>query len=376
MEYGLPYKGSKNKLATRIVGILPQRKHPYDLFCGGCAITHAAMMTKKFQYFHINDINWMCPTLFRDVLNGKYDNETRWISREDFFRLKDTDPYVAFVWSFGNNLRDYIYGKDIEPIKKAIHYAMFYSDYSLAADMGHDLTFIDDIEDMQSRYLAIKHYFEAYGDTRMQSFEGGADYAARTLQQEPSPCSHGGGAKRLQIGNSRETATFPVKRPYEMQSHESSRQCARMSKKNCIHEGGRDGTLGTSTSRLQYRERHHSLPQGWQEALITSHGDYQDVEILPDSVIYCDIPYRNTNVYDTENAFNYKRFYDWACRQKEPVFISEYSMPEDRFEVVAEFCHRSILSADANNQVIERLFIPKGQKVMGTVQLRLFQENP
>lgn len=185
-----------------------------------------------------------------------------------------------------------------------------------------------------------------------------------------------GGAKRLQIGNSRETATFPVKRPYEMQSHESSRQCARMSKKNCIHEGGRDGTLGTSTSRLQYRERHHSLPQGWQEALITSHGDYQDVEILPDSVIYCDIPYRNTNVYDTENAFNYKRFYDWACRQKEPVFISEYSMPEDRFEVVAEFCHRSILSADANNQVIERLFIPKGQKVMGTVQLRLFQENP
>lgn len=193
MKYGLPYKGSKNKLATRIVGILPQRKHLYDLFCGGCAVTHAAMMTKKFQYFHINDINWMCPTLFRDVLNGKYDNETRWISREDFFRLKDTDPYVAFVWSFGNNLRDYIYGKDIEPIKKAIHYAMFYSDYSLAADMGHDLTFIDDIEDMQSRYLAIKHYFEAYGDTRMQSFEGGADYAARTLQQEPSPCSHGGG---------------------------------------------------------------------------------------------------------------------------------------------------------------------------------------
>lgn len=264
MKYGLPYKGSKNKLATRIVGILPQRKHLYDLFCGGCAITHAAMMTKKFQYFHINDINWMCPTLFRDVLNGKYDNETRWISREDFFRLKDTDPYVAFVWSFGNNLRDYIYGKDIEPIKKAIHYAMFYSDYSLAADMGHDLTFIDDIEDMQSRYLAIKHYFEAYGDTRMQCshLRGGADYAARTLQQEHSPCSHGGGqnASRLETHERQRHFLSSDLTKCRVTNHpDSVRGCQ---KKNCIQEGGRDGTLGTSTSRLQYRERHHSLPQG------------------------------------------------------------------------------------------------------------------
>ena len=173
MKYGLPYKGSKNKLAERIVRLLPKRTHLVDLFCGGCAVSHAALLMGKYEHIHINDINWMCPTLFIDALNGKYNDENRWISREDFFRLKDTDPYVAVVWSFGNNLRDYLYSKEIEPLKKAIHYAMFFSDYSLGKELGHDLSFIDPIQDLQKRYLAVKHYFNRLCHFQQQSFEGG-----------------------------------------------------------------------------------------------------------------------------------------------------------------------------------------------------------
>ena len=173
MKYGLPYKGSKNKLAERIVRILPKRTHLVDLFCGGCAVSHAALLMGKYEHIHINDINWMCPTLFIDALNGKYNDENRWISREDFFRLKDTDPYVAVVWSFGNNLHTYLYSKEIEPLKKAIHYAMFFSDYSLGKELGHDLSFIDPIQDLQKRYLAVKHYFNRLDKSQQQSFEGG-----------------------------------------------------------------------------------------------------------------------------------------------------------------------------------------------------------
>lgn len=230
MKYGLPYKGSKNKLAMRIVGILPSRTHLYDVFCGGCAVTHAAMMGRKFKEFHINDINWMCPQFFKDVLEGKYDNDTRWISREDFFRLKDTDPYVAFVWSFGNNLRDYIYGKDVEPLKKAIHFAVFYADYSLAKALGHDLSFIDGITDLQQRYLSVKHYFEQNVKCfRMQSLiGGGAESEIRTSRKAITPCSLGGGQKRLQsfeAGNiCRDVAKKKVPlRPSEMQSMECQR---------------------------------------------------------------------------------------------------------------------------------------------------------
>ena len=209
MKYGLPYKGSKNKLAERIVRLLPKRTHLVDLFCGGCAVSHAALLMGKYEHIHINDINWMCPTLFIDALNGKYNDENRWISREDFFRLKDTDPYVAVVWSFGNNLRDYLYSKEIEPLKKAIHYAMFFSDYSLGKELGHDLSFIDPIHDLQKRYLAVKHYFNKLGHFQQQSFEGGGRISG--CSRNPSVAlpdlpqyKWGGGTQRLQSAEANE----------------------------------------------------------------------------------------------------------------------------------------------------------------------------
>jgi hypothetical protein len=123
-KYGLPYQGSKSKLAERIVALLPPATHLYDIFAGGCAITHAALLSGKFKEIHANDISDSV-TLFEDALNGKYENESRWISREDFFRLKDSDPYVRIVWSFGNNQRGYLYSREIEPYKKAVHEMLY-----------------------------------------------------------------------------------------------------------------------------------------------------------------------------------------------------------------------------------------------------------
>ena len=223
MKYGLPYQGSKNMLAERIVRLLPKRTHLIDLFCGGCAVSHAALLMGKYEHIHINDINWMCPTLFIDALNGKYNDENRWISREDFFRLKDTDPYVAVVWSFGNNLRDYLYSKEIEPLKKAIHYAMFFSDYSLGKELGHDLSFIDPIQDLQKRYLAVKHYFNRLGHFQQQSFEGGtesADAVNRSIGTAQHQFAELGGQKRLaEIGDKRKAQYISEYHPLERLSN-------------------------------------------------------------------------------------------------------------------------------------------------------------
>ena len=72
-----------------------------------------------------NDINDMPLRLFRDAVTGKLKDEKRWISREDFRRLKDTDPYVRYCWSFGNNGEGYLYSREIEPYKKAQHEMFF-----------------------------------------------------------------------------------------------------------------------------------------------------------------------------------------------------------------------------------------------------------
>lgn len=69
--------------------------------------------------------------MFLDAIEGKFANETRWISHEDFFALKDKEQYIATCWSFGNDCSYYIYGIPIEPSKKACHYAVVFDDWSL-----------------------------------------------------------------------------------------------------------------------------------------------------------------------------------------------------------------------------------------------------
>ena len=286
MKYGLPYKGSKNKLAERIVSLLPKRTHLIDLFCGGCAVSHAALLRNKYEHIHINDINWMCPTLFIDALNGKYQNETRWISREDFFRLKDTDPYVAVVWSFGNNLRDYLYSKEIEPLKKAIHYAIFFRDYSLGKDLGYDLSFIEPISDIQRRYAAVKRYFSQFGHFQQQSLEGGAE-SSHQLQVEH--VTRGGRIIEIAEHRGIRTAQYQppvlrgqiasarletIERLTNVRQNFNIKNAAAESvgfKKKIDRANSATENDTTALHRLQYRERQLSMPRNSGGAIFKHH---------------------------------------------------------------------------------------------------------
>ena len=131
MRYGIPYVGSKNKIAEKIIDKLPPAKHFYDLFGGGGAMTHCALLSGKYKYVHYNEFNPLVFKAFKMAINGEFKGENRWISREDFERLKDSDPYVACCYSFGNDYKTYAYGKNCELFKKAVHYSIVFNDNSL-----------------------------------------------------------------------------------------------------------------------------------------------------------------------------------------------------------------------------------------------------
>ena len=299
MNYGLPYMGSKSRIAAQVAAVFPKAKHFYDLFAGGCSVTHYLLRGHKFQCYHLNDIS-DTPRLFMDAVSGKYRDERRWIDRRTFFAEKDADPYVRMVWSFGNEGRCYIYGTEVEPWKKALHHARVLGDVSLLREFGIESD--GSIEDVKQHHDEYKEkYRRWYIREKVKSSE---DYdRLKNLQRLDS---------------------------------------------------------------LQRLERLQSL-----ERLEITTGDYQDVKIEEDSVIYCDIPYRGTKGYG-KVAFDHERFYDWACSQSAPVYISEYQMPEDRFECVREIEHVSILSAIASNKVTERIFIPREQEARPPRQLSLF----
>ena len=109
-------------------------------------------------------------------------------------------------------------------------------------------------------------------------------------------------------------------------------------------------------------------------SLTWSIGDYQDVEIEDNSVIYCDIPYIGTDGYTNGGeGFDHERFYDWCLSQKQPLYISSYKMPEKDFKVVAEFARVGTFSPAASNKVVaEKLFMPRTQETKGNIQLSLF----
>ncbi|UKI52758.1 MAG: hypothetical protein L6V86_06280 [Treponema sp.] len=77
-------------------------------------------------------------------------------------------------------------------------------------------------------------------------------------------------------------------------------------------------------------------------------------------MIYCDIPYKNTKEY-SNGGFDHESFYDWAETQSEPVIISEYAMPEERFERIDFLEKRSLLCGGSKLYHEEGLFVPKTQ---------------
>lgn len=92
--------------------------------------------------------------------------------------------------------------------------------------------------------------------------------------------------------------------------------------------------------------------------------DFKDIKEIENFVIYCDIPYRNTTKYATEE-FPYEEFYLWCKKmgKNNIVLISEYSMPKE-FEciwtkkVTTSLNNYRGINNDKNNR-IEKLFICK-----------------
>lgn len=300
MNYGLPYKGSKNLIATKVLEHLPSAPVLVDLFCGGCAIAHAALLSGKFEKVVINDIEGGVSQLFLDATQGKFKNETRWISREDFFRLRETDSYVRYIWSFGNNGRDYLYSKHIEPYKKALHYAVFFGDF----DELHRLC-------------------PLVADNAEKALQGITDRKQR----------------RIEI---RRAIVAALKAKAAIEDIET----------NPLYLSVRRNKSSTHLQSLESLERLERI-----QSLERYNTDYRNVELPDNCIVYCDPPYANTNHYGMNRSkFDNDTFWEWARRCRQPVFISEYEAPKD-FICIAEIPAASKIAAKASKRVSEKIFI-------------------
>ena len=356
MSYGLPYKGSKNSIAKWVISNLPASHTFVDLFAGGCAVTHAAILSGKFGRFIANDITEY-PQVFRDAIDGKYRNECRWISREDFFRLKDIDPYVRLCWSFGNGMRSYLYDPEVERFKKHLH-AVFFAGTPTSAR------------------LAWKGFVREFAKVRDEIGELTQKVLKLCAACDVAPQYNADGTLNTKAIH---TDVFRVKPAYLRKYLQDALKLSGLTQKDV------DRHLGNYMGRHYFSESQWMLPSSEQyeklqeilpaltipwaslneslqrlqrlqslERLKLSRKDYSDVAIPPGATVYCDPPYANTTGYIDD--FDHERFYRWLRSMEFPVFVSEYSMPDD-FICFASIDKACTFSPSKTIKRVEKMFV-------------------
>lgn len=294
-RYGLPYQGSKNQIAEELLSFLPPGNRFVDLFGGGGSMTDCAMDSYKWDSFLYNEINPLVVKAFKMAVYGFFKKDRRWISREEFFRLKDTDPYVAFCFSFSNNLTDYAYSREIEPWKKALHYARVYNCNYPLREMG----------------IYLK---DASPDTIREN----ADYIRKQykkgiLKSESNQCN--------------------------LQSLKSLERLESLER----------------LQNLEQLEKIEGMSYHKKRNLKITQGSYEDYEYEDGDVVYCDIPYESTDC-KSYKGFDSKRFYDWCATRPYQVFFSSYEISDNRFHRIWEREKRVTSGLDNSLQKTECLY--------------------
>ena len=374
MNYGLPYKGSKNSIAKWVISNLPASHTFVDLFAGGCAVTHAAILSGKFGRFIANDITEY-PQVFRDAIDGKYRNECRWISREDFFRLKDIDPYVRLCWSFGNDMKTYMYAPEVERFKKHMH-AIFSAGTPTSARLawkGFVREFAkvrDEIGELTQKVLKlcaacdVAPQYNADGTLNTKAihtdvFRVKSAYLRKYLQNALKLSGLTQKDVDRHLGNYMGRHYFSESQ-WMLPSSEQYEKLQEILPALTIPWASLNESLERlqSLQSLERLERLQSLEslQSLQslERLKLSRKDYSDVAIPPGATVYCDPPYANTTGYIDD--FDHERFYRWLRSMEFPVFVSEYSMPDD-FICFASIDKACTYSSSKTIKRVEKMFV-------------------
>lgn len=295
-RYGLVYMGSKEHILSLIRYILDRHYEAdvfVDLFAGGFSVSGYSLFNSKKKVI-ANDLNKYIMDLYNKIILKDTDIDKKlfeWVSRERFEDVRDFPSnypnwyvgYVLNVWSFGCNQKDYLYARDLEEGKRAIHELLV---------NGND-KFLKDLT-VEYRYQKTKLFEgfvipetiykkEYHRDKRLIFFnkmrdfaEGKNSYIKRWLE-------------RL---NKIENLT-QLEHVLNMRKYQSF------------------------TDQLEIHSKDY----------LTLYNELHENNLLENAVIYCDPPYENTKQYRFGRSFDYKEFWEWFENSPYPIYVSSYKAP-------------------------------------------------
>ena len=292
MSLGIPYMGSKRKLAGDILKFINSRHSNitdfYDLCGGGGSVSFTAVRDYRFNV-HYNELNKHIYSLVKYLKENKTLEPKfyEWVTREEFFKQIEksndaADWYSGFVmscWSFGNSQNSYLYGAEIENLKRLAHELIVNGCLVSMQEIGVDIPNLLNTKDIQKRRILFCDHIKKNGSKLI-------DNRAQNLEL------------------------------------------------------------------VEHLTRMQNL-QNLQNLQITNNS-YECVSIIGNNpVIYLDKPYKGTGEYK-EGGFDHDKCYEWAMHMQYPVYISEYDCPLEMVDMFAH--RSSLSATNNKKKVVEKLF--------------------
>ena len=345
-KYGIPYTGNKQRIAQYIFEQLPAGKRFVDLFGGGGAMTHYALLhcKDKYESFLYNDINPLVTDLFQRAIQGEFNPQKfkpAFITREEYFRRHNEDGYVAYIWSFGNNNKGYLFGESVEEFKHHAHdYIVFGDKESLKYLEEHykdsyywhikELYQDDDYVLARKMYVNIILKIEAikvcrdYGDTQVYdkfkdlSFEEFFNLSKKRIVEAINKYCPNIPKKDYKSTKDKDKLNELIQLT-QLQRFEGLQQLERLERLERLQRL-------QQLEQLEQLQQVQQVQQVQENKLTITNMSYENYTPQPGDVVYCDIPYDSDVKY--EHEFDPKKFFEWAKKQTVPIYFSYYTPGE------------------------------------------------
>lgn len=350
-RFGICYQGSKNKIAKKIIELLPKRKYFVDLFAGGCAMSHCALISNKYEKIILNDINADILKLFKNAIAGKYKGRDEFVKQKEYYERKNSDEFIRYLWSFSGAGLHYIYAIYKENFMRAYDSATK-GDFSELKEFG--ISSLDEIAPALERASKYRDFLKA-------SFGADKDLQKEQMREYLNNVRKKAGLSIKEVTtrlNTSNASHYFQKSQWQMPTRENYEKMRDFLELMDFDE--LPATASTSLKKAFYllsslssaSELRHQRTIAQLNELSALGGRAKDIKIfnkdyskvsLPkpsECVIYADPPYYKTGhkAYG-KSAFNHAKFYGYLKELRAKgydIYLSEYQAPSE-FKEIANF---------------------------------------
>lgn len=348
--FGLPYMGGKNATAENIVSMLPRGRRLLDLFGGGASVTHAALVSDRFEQVIYNDVD----PLIVDMINRLMTEPLpplRFVGHDEFKERCKVDPMVFFCWKFPSANLNYVFG----PGKEKLHELIFklheerekggLGEYRFQMAMIDPQSWAvdalekagiynftpDDIKHAERKILSHSDKIRELLNTSLKEHGKTVDYcvsitntaASRWFQKSQQQVPDMKALKALEHGGAISVSDELLDAINEY--NDAVKELRHI--KNCrqVYKTDWADVIQLINPRASYRrlEAFADCLKQNADRITISNKEYNAVEVLPGDVIYLDPPYQNKEGYKS-GGLDYNVLTEWIkAHTDNPVYISE-----------------------------------------------------